>query len=72
MSLPLSTDEITFETFLQELPEDFRELAYEFKVLCRSRKIKTPENLLQGVMNNDSDCERSTALERSATAPIIR
>lgn len=51
MNLPLSTDDITFETFLQELPEDFRELAYEFKALCRSRKIKTPEDLLQVVMS---------------------
>jgi hypothetical protein len=42
---------MTFERFLQELPEDFRELAIEFKAFTRSRKIKTPEQLLQVVMN---------------------
>ena len=38
-------------SFLQELPEDFRELAIEFKAFARSRKIKTPEQLMQVVMN---------------------
>jgi hypothetical protein len=51
MSMPFGTVDTTFERFLQELPADFRELAFEFKAFTRSRKIKTPEQLLQGVMN---------------------
>jgi hypothetical protein len=51
MSLPFGNVDATFERFLQELPADFRELAFEFKAFTRSRKIKTPEQLLQVVMN---------------------
>ena len=51
MSLPFGNIDATFERFLQELPADFRELAFEFKAFTRSRKIKTPEQLLQVVMN---------------------
>jgi hypothetical protein len=51
MSLPFGTVDTTFESFLQELPEDHRELAIEFKAFTRSRKIKTPEQLMQVVMN---------------------
>ncbi len=51
MSLPFENVDTTFESFLQELPEDFRELAIEFKAFARSRKIKTPEQLMQVVMN---------------------
>ena len=51
MSLPFGHVDTTFERFLQELPADFRELAFEFKAFTRSRKIKTPEQLLQVVMN---------------------
>ena len=51
MSLPFGNPDTTFESFLQELPEDFRELAIEFKAFTRSRKIKTPEQLLQVVLN---------------------
>lgn len=51
MSLPFGNLDTTFESFLQELPEDFRELAIEFKAFTRSRKIKTPEQLMQVVMN---------------------
>lgn len=50
MSLPFGTVDTTFESFLQELPEDYQELALEFKAFCRSRKIKTPEQLMQVVM----------------------
>jgi hypothetical protein len=50
MSLPFGTVDTTFESFLQELPEDYQELAREFKAFCRSRKIKTPEQLMQVVM----------------------
>jgi hypothetical protein len=50
MSLPFINLDTTFESFLQELPENYRELAIEFKAFCRSRKIKTPEQLMQVVM----------------------
>lgn len=51
MSLPFENLDTTFEQLLQELPPDYRELAIEFKAFCRSRKIKTPEQLLQVVMS---------------------
>ena len=47
MSLPFGHVGTPFERFLQELPEDCRELALEFKAFTRSRKIKTPEQLLR-------------------------
>ena len=50
MSLPFKNLDTTFESFLQELPENYRELAIEFKAFCRLRKIKTPEQLMQVVM----------------------
>ena len=50
MSLPFGHAETTFESFLQELPEDYWELAIEFKAFTRSRKIKTPAQLMQVVM----------------------
>jgi hypothetical protein len=51
MSMPFENRDTTFEQLLQELPPDYRELAIEFKAFARSRKIKTPEQLLQVVMN---------------------
>jgi hypothetical protein len=51
MSLPFGHVDTTFERFLQELPVDFWELAIEFKAFSRSRKIKTPEQLLQVVLS---------------------
>ena len=50
MNLPFGHIDTTFESFLQELPEDYRELAIEFKAFCRPRKIKTPAQLLQVVL----------------------
>ena len=50
MSLPFGHADTTFESFLQELPEDYWELALEFKAFTRSRKIKTPAPLMQVVM----------------------
>jgi DDE family transposase len=50
MSLPFGNLDTTFESFLQELPEDYRELAIEFKAFTRPRKIKTPAQLMQIVM----------------------
>jgi hypothetical protein len=50
MSLPFGNLDMTFESFLRELPEGYRELAIEFKAFTRSRKIKTPEQLMQVVM----------------------
>lgn len=39
-----------FEEFVQELPADYQEMAYEFKAFCRARKIKSVFQLLQLVM----------------------
>ena len=50
MNLPFTSIDTTFERFLQELPEDYWALAIEFKAFCRSRKIKTPAQLLQMVL----------------------
>jgi hypothetical protein len=52
MIIPFESMDTTFEQLLQELPPDYRELAIQFKAFCRSRKIKTPEQLLQVVMND--------------------
>ena len=46
MSLPFGHPDTTFESCLQELPADYRELALEFKAFTRSRKIKTPAQLM--------------------------
>jgi hypothetical protein len=51
MSLPFGNPDTAFDSFLQELPADYRELAIEFKAFTRSRKIKTPAQLLQVVMS---------------------
>lgn len=50
MSLPFGNTDTTFESFLQELPEDYWELAIEFKAFSRARKIKSPAQLLQVVL----------------------
>jgi hypothetical protein len=50
MSLPFGNTDTTFEHFLQELPEDYWELAIEFKAFSRARKITSPAQLLQGVL----------------------
>ena len=50
MSRPFGNVDTTFESFLQELPEDYRALALDFKAFCRSREIKTPERWMQVVM----------------------
>ena len=47
--LPKSVD-IAFDQFVQELPEDYEAMAYEFRAFARSRKIKSPLQLLQVVM----------------------
>ena len=49
MQLPQHTH-ILFEEFIQELPSDYRELAYGFKAFTRARKIRSPLQLLQLVM----------------------
>jgi len=51
MSQPFGNMDTTFESFLQELPEDYQAWAVEFRAFCRSCKIKTPEQLMQVVMN---------------------
>jgi hypothetical protein len=50
MSLPFGNTDTVFEQFLQELPEDYWELAIEFKAFSRARKIKSPAQLLQVVL----------------------
>jgi len=50
MIVPPKSEDIAFEEFLKELPADYSEMAYEFKAFTRSRKIKTPAQLLQVVM----------------------
>ena len=50
MNLPSENLDTTFEQLLQELPANYRELAIEFKAFARSRKVKTPEQLLRVVM----------------------
>ena len=47
----------------QELPPDYRALAIEFKAFCRSRKIKTLEQLLRVVM---SDCGMDAVSQETA------
>lgn len=39
-----------FETFVQALPDDYVEQAYDFKAFERARKVKSPQQLLQLVM----------------------
>lgn len=51
MVLPPKPVDIAFEAFLQALPQDYHALAFEFKAFTRSRKIKTPAQLLQVVMS---------------------
>lgn len=50
MSLPFGNTDTSFERFLHELPEDYRELAINFKAFCRSCKIKSPAQALQVVL----------------------
>lgn len=49
MPQPPSLDN-RFETFVQALPADYIEQAYEFKAFARARKIKNPKQLLELVM----------------------
>jgi hypothetical protein len=51
MVLPPKPVEIAFEELLQALPQDYHALALEFKAFARSRKVKTPAQLLQVVMS---------------------
>lgn len=50
MSLPFGNTDTVFERFLQELPQDYWDLAIEFKAFSRARKIKSPAQLLQVVL----------------------
>lgn len=45
------TLEIGFEAFLQELPAEYRPLAYDFKVFTRGRKFKSPADVMRAVMD---------------------
>ena len=50
MSQLIDNFEISFEEFLRELPENFHDLAREFKAFARSRKIDSTAMLLQVIM----------------------
>lgn len=49
MKLPPSLDS-RFEAFVQALPEDYQQQAYDFKAFTRGRKIRSPLQLLRLVM----------------------
>ena len=49
MKLPPALD-TRFAQFLQELPADYHQQAYDFKAFARARKIKSPLQLLQLVL----------------------
>jgi hypothetical protein len=46
----LPTTNILFDQFIQELPSNYHEMAYEFKAFVRPRKIRSPLQLLEVVM----------------------
>ncbi|MCP5010306.1 MAG: transposase [Aestuariibacter sp.] len=50
MSLPVNDPDTLLDSFLQERPPDYGDLAIEFKAFSRARKIKTPAQLMQVVM----------------------
>lgn len=45
--LPPDVLDTRFEAFLQALPENCWQMAYDFKAFARARKIKSPQQLLQ-------------------------
>jgi hypothetical protein len=47
MSLPLPNTDTTFELFLQELPEAYRDPAIAIQSFYLARKIKTPAPLIR-------------------------
>jgi DDE family transposase len=63
MSLPFGNIDTAFEHFLQELPEDYWDLAIEFKAFSRARKIKSPAQLLPVVLGY---CGLDQALRETA------
>lgn len=50
MQLPPPDPDTLFEDLLQDLPHETIDMAYEFKAFTRSRKIKTPQDLLRVVL----------------------
>jgi hypothetical protein len=42
MNLPSTNTDSAFDRFLQELPQDYWDLAIEFKAFTRARKINSP------------------------------
>ena len=49
MNQPLSDADTLFQEFIQELPKEHAQMAYEFQAFTRARKIKTPLQLLRVV-----------------------
>lgn len=64
MKLPPKLD-THFEAFLQALPADYHQMAYEFKAFERARKVKSPLQLLQGV-------KKAARLRPLGQSPVIR
>lgn len=50
MQLPPPDPDTLFEDLLQDLPPETIDMAYEFKAFSRSRKLKTPQDLLRVVL----------------------
>ena len=63
MVLPPKNPDIAFEEFVQELPADYEQTAYEFKAFCRPRKVKSPAQLMRVLM---SYCGIDRVLRESA------
>src|SRR5215475_12159092 len=50
MQLPLTDADMLFEDLLQDLPPTTMQMAGDFKALVRTKKVKTPEQLLRLVL----------------------
>ncbi|MDQ5909240.1 MAG: hypothetical protein QG599_1335 [Pseudomonadota bacterium] len=71
MSLPLGNPDTTFDSFWQELPANYHELALEFKAFTRSRKIKVAASVVRPGRNCSGSvnahfrsCQRAGVLVR--------
>lgn len=46
MPTPAASAQQTFEDLLRDLPPDFQDMAIEFRAFTRSRKVKSPQELM--------------------------
>lgn len=51
MVLSPKDPDIAFNEFINDLPADYEQKAYEFKAFCRPRKVKSPAQLMQVLMS---------------------